>query len=45
MLDANNGDPWVGSGATVGTGQTEFSLAGLDEGSTVIVRTALAFQP
>ena len=28
MLDANNGNPWVGTGATVGTGQTEFSLAG-----------------
>ena len=45
MLDANNGDPWVGSGATVGTGQTEFSLAGLDEGSTVIVRIASQFNP
>ena len=45
MLNANNGDPWVGSGATVGTGQTEFSLAGLDEGSTVIVRIASQFNP
>ena len=45
MLDANNGNPWVGSGATVGTGQTEFSLAGLDEGSTVIVRIASQFNP
>ena len=34
MLIANNNDPWVGTGATIGTGQTEFSLAGLDDGST-----------
>ena len=45
MLDANNNDPWVGSGATIGTGQTEFSLAGLDDGSTVIVRIACQFNP
>ena len=45
MLLANNNDPWVGSGATVGSGQTEFSLAGLDDGSTVIVRIAAQFNP
>ena len=45
MLDANGGDPWVGSGATIGTGQTEFSLAGLDAGSSVIVRIAAQFDP
>ena len=28
MDEANSSDPWVGSGATIGTGQTEFSLAG-----------------
>ena len=45
MLDANNNDPWVGTGATIGTGQTQFSLAGLDDGSTVIVRIASQFNP
>ena len=45
MLDANNNNPWVGSGATIGTGQTEFSLAGLDDGSSVIVRIASQFNP
>jgi len=45
MIIANNNDPWVGSGATIGTGQTEFSLAGLDDGSTVIVRIASQFNP
>ena len=45
MLIANNNDPWIGAGATVGTGQTEFSLAGLDDGSTVIVRIASLFNP
>ena len=45
MLNVNNNDPWIGTGATVGTGQTEFSLAGLDEGSTVIVRIASQFNP
>ena len=44
-IDANNGNPWIGAGATVGTGQTEFSLAGLDAGSTVIVRIASQFNP
>ena len=45
MLNANSNDPWVGTGASVGTGQTEFSLAGLDEGSTVVVRIASQFNP
>jgi len=45
MLNVNNNNPWVGTGATVGTGQTEFSLAGLDDGSTVIVRIAAQFNP
>ena len=45
MLDANNNDPWVGTGATIGTGQTTFSLAGLDAGSSVIVRIASSFNP
>ena len=45
MLNVNNNDPWIGTGATVGTGQNEFSLAGLDEGSTVIVRIASQFNP
>ena len=45
MLIANSDDPWIGTGATIGTGQTEFSLAGLDDGSTVIVRIAAQFNP
>jgi hypothetical protein len=45
MLDVNNSNPWVGTGATIGTGQTEFSLAGLDDGATVIVRIAAQFNP
>ena len=45
MLNVNNNNPWIGTGATIGTGQTEFSLAGLDEGSTVIVRIASQFNP
>ena len=45
MLIANNNDPWIGAGATIGTGQTEFSLAGLDDGATVIVRIASQFNP
>jgi len=44
MSDVNT-NPYVGSGATVGTGQTEFSLAGLSSGAACIVRTALAFNP
>ena len=38
-------NPYVGTGATIGTGQTEFSLAGLSSGASCIVRTALAFTP
>ena len=38
-------NPYVGSGATIGTGQTEFSLAGLSSGASCLVRTALAFDP
>ena len=38
-------NPYVGSGATIGTGQTEFSLAGLSSGASCIVRVALAFNP
>ena len=45
MLDANSSDPWIGAGATIGTGQTQFSLAGLDDGSTVIVRIASQLNP
>tara|TARA_B100000212_G_scaffold47063_1_gene30355 strand:- start:4347 stop:6350 length:2004 start_codon:yes stop_codon:yes gene_type:complete len=45
MLIANSNDPWIGAGATIGTGQTQFSLAGLDDGSTVIVRIASQFNP
>ena len=33
------------TGATIGTGHTEFSLAGLDDGSTVIVRIAGQVDP
>ena len=38
-------NPYVGTGATIGTGQTEFSLAGLTSGASCIVRTALGFNP
>ena len=44
MSDVNT-NPYVGTGATIGTGQTEFSLAGLGSGASCIVRTALAFNP
>ena len=44
MSDVNV-NPYVGTGATIGTGQTEFSLAGLTSGASCIVRTALAFNP
>ena len=44
MSDVNV-NPYVGTGATIGTGQTEFSLAGLSSGASCIVRTALAFNP
>ena len=45
MNEANSGNPWVGSGATIGTGQTEFSLAGLKPGSMCLVRTLIRFEP
>lgn len=38
-------NPYVGTGVTIGTGQTEFSLAGLSSGSSCIVRTAFGFNP
>jgi len=39
-------NPYIGNAATtIGTGQTEFSLAGLSSGASCIVRTALAFNP
>lgn len=44
MSDVNT-NPYVGSGATIGTGQTEFSLAGLSSGASCIVRTAIGFNP
>lgn len=45
IMSGVNTNPYVGSGVTVGTGQTEFSLAGLSSGASCIVRTALAFNP
>ena len=45
VMSGVNTNPYVGSGATIGTGQTEFSLAGLSSGAACIVRTALAFNP
>lgn len=45
MDEANSGDPWVGSGATIGTGQTEFSLAGTKPGTSCIVRSVFRFEP
>ena len=45
MLRSNAGDPWVGSGATIGTGQTEFSLAGTKPGTSCIVRSVFRFEP
>ena len=45
MQDANSGTPWIGAGATIGTGQTEFSLAGLSSGSHCIVRSTFRFEP
>ena len=45
MHTCNNGNPWVGTGATIGTGQTEFSLAGTIARSTVLVRFAYDFIP
>ena len=45
MTDVNNGDPFIGSGAPIGTGQTQFSLAGIGSGASCLVRTALQFNP
>ena len=45
VMSGINTNPYVGTGATIGTGQTEFSLAGLSSGASCIVRTALAFDP
>ena len=45
MNEANGGDPWIGAGATIGTGQTEFSLAGTESGSMVVVRSTFRFEP
>ena len=45
MNRCNEGNPWVGSGATIGTGQTEFSLAGTAARSTCLVRIAYDFIP
>ena len=45
MLDANSNDPWIGAGATIGTGQTEFSLAGTKAGTMCLVRTLIRFEP
>ena len=45
MTIANSGDPWVGSASTIGTGQTEFSLAGTRPGSMCLVRTLIRFEP
>jgi ABC-type transporter Mla subunit MlaD len=45
VMSGVNTNPYVGTGATIGTGQTQFSLAGLGTGASCIVRTALAFDP
>ena len=46
MLDANNGDPWVGNKWSNSWNRSNrVLLAGLDEGSTVIVRIASQFDP
>ena len=45
IMSGVNTNPYVGTGATIGTGQTQFSLAGLGTGASCIVRTALAFDP
>tara|TARA_B100001109_G_scaffold59348_1_gene48088 strand:- start:9131 stop:10969 length:1839 start_codon:yes stop_codon:yes gene_type:complete len=38
-------NPYIGTDAPIGTGQTEFSLAGLGTGASCLVRTALGFNP
>ena len=45
MKRSNANNPWIGAGATIGTGQTEFSLAGTEAGSSCIVRTVIRFEP
>lgn len=45
MQAANSGNPYVGSGATIGTGQTTFSLAGMGAGANCLVRVAFRFTP
>ena len=45
MNEANSGNPWIGAGATIGTGQTEFSLAGTEPGTSCLVRTVIRFEP
>ena len=45
MQAANGGSPWVGTGATIGTGQTTFSLAGMGDGANCLVRIAFRFTP
>ena len=45
MSDVFGQNPWVGSGATIGTGQTQFSLAGLSSGASATVRVGCQFNP
>jgi len=45
MDEANSGNPWIGAGATIGTGQTDFSLAGTKPGTSCIVRSVFRFEP
>ena len=45
MRLANNEDPWIGAGATIGTGQTEFSLAGTLSRTNCLVRISYDFIP
>ena len=45
MSDIFGQNPWVGAGATIGTGQTQFSLAGLSAGASATVRIGCQFNP
>ena len=45
MSDIFGQNPWVGTGATIGTGQTQFSLAGLSSGASATVRVGCQFNP
>ena len=45
MTTANSGNPWVGTGATIGTGQTTFSLAGTTAHANCIVRISYNYIP